>query len=111
MTLVGGSVYGDPNMSPVVRPGFEPVRARPPLPRAESPGGLDGRITPELAAQLVRRIFQAGLHLSSASSMLDAGPTSDRVATALDELDQLIREIRLAVFDSRVSPGGDGPRR
>lgn len=73
-------------------------------PGAPSPGGFPdpvpdgGEITPELAAALIQRIFGAGLLLAGVSSMVSPGTASERLDSAVAELDLLVRDIRQAVF-------------
>jgi len=64
---------------------------------------LDVSLTPALATAVVNRIFQAGLALESAASLLD-GPMATVILRALDDLDQLVRQIRSAALEPRGRP-------
>lgn len=68
----------------------------------------DVGLTPGLATAAVNRIFQAGLALESAASLLD-GPMATVILRALDDLDHLVRQIRSAIPAPR-SPATDPPR-
>jgi len=60
----------------------------------------------EFAGEVVRRLFAAGLSLASAQAIVGDGAAGDRVAAAVDELDQPIRDVRAMMF-----PGADCGRR
>lgn len=64
------------------------------LPQTDS-----GQIPASLAAALIRRLFAAGLHLASLQSLLGESALSGKAATALEELDSLIRDIRTAALE------------
>ena len=49
---------------------------------------------------VVNRIFEAGLALQSAASLLE-GPMATVILRALDDLDRLVRQIRSAVLEPR----------
>src|SRR4051794_28159124 len=53
----------------------------------------------EFASYVVNRLFSVGLSLDSAHSIVGDGPAGDRVAVATDEVDQLIRDIRMTLLD------------
>jgi len=53
----------------------------------------------DLTDTIVRALLSAGLSLAGAQSLLGDGTASDRVAEALDELDQALGGIRSAVLD------------
>jgi hypothetical protein len=53
---------------------------------------------PELVGYIVNRLFSVGLSLESARSMVGKGPAGDRIAAATDEVDRMIRDIRMALF-------------
>ena len=57
-------------------------------------------LTPGLATAAVNRIFEAGLALESAASLLEA-PMATVILRALDDLDQLVRQIRSAALEPR----------
>ena len=52
---------------------------------------------------VVHRVFQAGLALESAASLLD-GPMVTVLLRVLDDLDQLVHDIRNAVLRAADSP-------
>jgi hypothetical protein len=60
----------------------------------------DVSLTPDIAMAVVNRIFEAGLALESAASLLE-GPMATVILRALDDLDQLVRQIRSAVLEPR----------
>jgi hypothetical protein len=53
----------------------------------------------EVVGEVVHRLFAAGLSLASAQSIIGDGAAGNRVASAIDELDHAIRDIRTAIFD------------
>jgi len=65
--------------------------------------GLPAGISAELAMAVVHRIFQAGLALESAASLLPR-PEAMLVLRVLDDLDQLVRDIRNAALKPRTRP-------
>jgi PAS domain-containing protein len=60
-----------------------------------------------VATALVHRMFGVGLLLESAAGLTD-GPVRDRLLRAVGELDAVIRDIRIAVFDDQVRSAGPG---
>ena len=58
-----------------------------------------GQIEPELAESLITRIFAAGLHLTALQSLLGDGTLSDKAAAIVEELDLVIRDIRVGVLE------------
>jgi hypothetical protein len=64
----------------------------------------DVAISADRAAAVVNRLFEAGLALESAASRLE-GPLAAAVVRVVDDVDQLVRRIRKAVFESRAQPG------
>jgi hypothetical protein len=52
----------------------------------------------EFARHLVNRLFAAGLDLESARSMVGDSEAGRRIEAAVDQLDQMIRDIRTTVF-------------
>lgn len=62
-----------------------------------------GGMTVDLASALVHRIFGIGLALESVAGLAD-GPAAARLQRAIGELDDLIRDIRSAVFEARQFP-------
>jgi hypothetical protein len=76
-----------------------PVRADtgdPPA-QASSRPAVHTAISADVAMAVVHRIFEAGLALESAASLLGA-PMATLVLRILDDLDQLVRDIRNQVF-------------
>ncbi|HYA52696.1 MAG TPA: hypothetical protein VEG33_16170 [Streptosporangiaceae bacterium] len=71
--------------------------ARGPVARHHTRAALPAGISAELAMAAVHRIFQAGLALESAASLLP-GPAATLVLGVVDDLDQLVRGIRDAVL-------------
>lgn len=59
-----------------------------------------GTIT-DLASAVVNRLFRTGLILQSAAGLSD-GPAAVRLQRAVDELDELVRDIRDVVFRTHV---------
>jgi len=65
------------------------------------PGATPGMgLSPGLAMAVVNRIFEAGLALESAASLLE-GPMATVILRTLDDLDQLVRQIRTAALEPR----------
>lgn len=64
-----------------------------------------GTALEEVADEIVRRLFAAGLNLASAQEIIGTGAPSDRVAAAVDELDRTIRDIGFMMFPGRADPG------
>jgi PAS domain S-box-containing protein len=56
------------------------------------------RIARDLHDLVVQRIFGAGISLQSALARIEGGFVSDRVNSAIDQLDETIREIRNTIF-------------
>ncbi len=83
-----------------------PGDARDPLAREQTRAAPPAGISAELAMAAVHRIFQAGLALESAASLLPGG-TATQILGAVDDLDRLVRDIRDAVLnppDRRTDP-------
>jgi signal transduction histidine kinase len=57
------------------------------------------RIARDLHDRVIQRIFAVGMSLQGALRLPDPQEMSGRVATAIDELDTTITEIRTAIFD------------
>jgi PAS domain S-box-containing protein len=57
------------------------------------------RIARDLHDKVIQRLFATGLGLQAAASRADAEPVRDRLRTAIDDLDQAIREIRTSIFE------------
>ena len=66
-------------------------------------------ISADHAMTVIHRIFEAGLALESAVSLLD-GPLATLVLRALDDLDQLVHHIRSAVLEQRTHPATPPPQ-
>ncbi len=60
-----------------------------------------------VAEVVVQRVFDVGLSLAAASSLLD-GPAATRVQQAIDDLDDLIRDVRTVTFGG-LPPGRPHP--
>lgn len=56
------------------------------------------RIARDLHDRVIQRLFATGLGLQSVAGRADAGPVRDRLHSAIDDLDQAIREIRTSIF-------------
>lgn len=69
----------------------------------EAPSGAAGPVTADQANDVINQIFRAGLVLAAAAQ-LDHGPSTEKIATVIDELDTTIRHVRAAVFEQ--SPSG-----
>jgi|GEM_PF-7016036 len=67
--------------------------------RPDSSSTLARTAVLDLTDTIVRALLSAGLSLAGAQSLLGDGTASDRVAEALDELDQALGGIRSAVLD------------
>ena len=61
------------------------------------------RIGRDLHDGIIQSIYAAGLHLERAASEADAtpGPTRDRIATVMGELNRITNDIRSTIFDLR----------
>ena len=71
--------------------------------REHTRAALPAGISAELATAAVHRIFQAGLALESAASLL-RGPAATQVLRVVDDLDRLVRSIRDAVLQPPGRP-------
>jgi hypothetical protein len=74
-----------------------------PLAQASSRPAPHTAISADIAMAVVYRIFEAGLALESAASLLDP-PMVTSVLRILDDLDQLVRDIRNEVFRLQARP-------
>ena len=63
-----------------------------------------------LAQSVTARLFAASLDLNLALTSLGDGPAAERCATALDELDGAIKQVRQVALAAQERPG-DGQRR
>jgi hypothetical protein len=64
----------------------------------------------QLAGVITNRLFSVGLSLESARRIVGDGPASERLRSATEELDDLIRDIRTTVF-SRAADEDHFPQR
>ncbi|MGE5287172.1 MAG: hypothetical protein ACM3ML_08230 [Micromonosporaceae bacterium] len=68
------------------------------LPAPENIAAAPGvRMSPDQAMSTIQRIFEAGMALESAASLLD-GPLATLALHAMDDLDQLVHHIRSAIL-------------
>lgn len=67
------------------------------------------RIAADLRESVMRKIFDAGLHLHSTAALIDDGPARSRLLESVAELDDVIQTLRESVFDLRddTAPGTD----
>lgn len=81
----------------------------PDLPAQGHPVAAPGiSVSADHATAVIHRIFEAGLALESAASLLD-GPLAALALHALDDLDQLVHHIRSAVLEQRTHPASPPP--
>jgi hypothetical protein len=59
---------------------------------------LAGEPGPEFVLDTVNRLFSVGLSLTNAQGLVGPGAAADRLAAAIGELDDTIRDIRTAAF-------------
>jgi len=57
------------------------------------------RIGRDLHDLVIQRLFAVGLALESAARLPDPGAVADRISTAVDEIDETIRDIRRTIFE------------
>lgn len=70
------------------------------------------RIARDLHDTVIQRLFATGLSLQAAARRIDAPDVRARVETAVDDLDETVREIRTSIFDlQRADVVEHGPRR
>jgi two-component system, NarL family, sensor histidine kinase DevS len=67
------------------------------------------RIAGELRDKVTRRVFATGLTLCSAAGLRMHPEVRQRIEAAADELDEVIRVIRDALFDLPGPPVSDEP--
>lgn len=72
---------------------------RPDLPEPQGPA-VPRETLSEFANYVVIQLFSVGLTLDSARSIVGDGPASDRIALATEEVDRLIRDIRMTQLDT-----------
>ena len=68
------------------------------------------RIARDLHDLVIQRLYATGMSLQGAMPLLTRPEAGDRVSTAVDALDETIREIRAAIFSlqSRATPSSSG---
>jgi signal transduction histidine kinase len=66
------------------------------------------RIARDLHDHVIQRIFAAGLSLQSALPRIDDVEATKRVRSAVEQLDETVRDIRTTIFDLHTSDGGRG---
>jgi signal transduction histidine kinase len=72
------------------------------------------RIARDLHDHVIQRVFAAGLSLQSALPRIDDGEAARRVRSAVEQLDETVRDIRTTIFDLHTSDSardGDSLRR
>jgi signal transduction histidine kinase len=68
------------------------------------------RIGRDLHDLVIQRLFATGMVLQGAQRLSSDGEVSDRIARAVDELDQTIREVRSTIFALHHASEGTGLR-
>jgi hypothetical protein len=96
----------DDGQARVPLPARDPSRD-PPAQAGPRPA-LPAPISADIAAAVIHRVFEAGLALESAAGLLD-GPMVALVLRILDDLDQLVRDIRTTMLRPRTLPRGTIP--
>ncbi|MFJ9012141.1 GAF domain-containing protein [Streptomyces canus] len=66
------------------------------------------RIARDLHDLAIQRLFATGMTLQSAGRLIEHAEASDRVARAVDDLDETIKIIRSTIFGLRSRKGGAG---
>jgi signal transduction histidine kinase len=72
------------------------------------------RIARDLHDHVIQRVFAAGLSLQSVLPRIDDAEAANRVRSAVDQLDETVRDIRTTIFDLHTAAGsrdGDSLRR
>ncbi|MFI1732248.1 GAF domain-containing protein [Streptomyces acidicola] len=67
------------------------------------------RIARDLHDLAIQRLFAAGMTLQSAGRFIERSEASERVARAVDDLDETIKIIRSTIFGLRAREGAAGP--
>lgn len=67
------------------------------------------RIARDLHDLAIQRLFATGMTLQSAGRFIDHAEASERVARAVDDLDETIKIIRSTIFGLRARDGVSGP--
>jgi signal transduction histidine kinase len=65
------------------------------------------RIAADLADTIVQRLFSVGLALQGALAGLGHGRGADRVRASVDDIDEIINQVRSTVFALQPGTGGD----
>ena len=63
------------------------------------------RIAADLHDHVIQRLFATGLSLGGLVSLMDGDPRRARIDAAVDDLDEVVRQIRTTIFDLRTLPG------
>jgi signal transduction histidine kinase/DNA-binding NarL/FixJ family response regulator len=66
------------------------------------------RIARDLHQRVIAELLRLSMVLGGIRS-ISAGPAGERIDEAMTRMDEIVREIRTAIFDSRVSPSGGRP--
>ena len=70
------------------------------------------RIAADLHDHVIQRLFATGLSLSGLLDLMPGDPRGARIDAAVDDLDEIVRQIRTTIFDLRTVPGaGPSPTR
>ena len=64
------------------------------------------RIAADLHDHVIQRLFAVGLGLQSAQRRAARSDVAERIADAVDQLDQVVREIRTSIFDLHAGAAG-----
>jgi len=64
------------------------------------------RIAADLHDHVLQRLFAVGLGLQSAQRRAGRADVAERIADAVDQLDQVVREIRTSIFDLHADASG-----
>lgn len=69
------------------------------------------RIGQGLQDVVIDRLFATGMLLAGAAELIDGDPAraAERVRSAVEALDETIREVRASVYDLRFGPRPAGP--
>ena len=69
------------------------------------------RIGRDLHDLVIQRLFAVGLGLESAARLPDPDAVAARISTAVDEIDETIRDIRRTIFEISSSGWGRSKKR
>jgi signal transduction histidine kinase len=69
------------------------------------------RIARDLHDTVIQRLFAIGLSLQGTTKLTNGGEMSERISSAVADLDETIRELRTAIFDLQFDSHGIGVRR